>query len=182
MHLFPFYFTNWHYPQDNWWLYYFIVVLESNNETNFHFIFVWTIELKIIEKLQNFLVRNCPTKFVIYLSSTFLITQPQAACHQGPAPQALQPHPGSQDLGVSGEGLGQGALRPPQGLPPAPGQAGGGRPGHRRGAVPGPEAVQELRGAAAQEVHPGPAGAQKGSPRTRGHEAICKKRCVCVWY
>ena len=41
-------------------LYCFIVVLEDNHETNFHFIFVWTIELKIIQKSQNFLVRNRP--------------------------------------------------------------------------------------------------------------------------
>ena len=51
MHLFPFHFiTNWHYPQDNQWIYCFIVVLEDNHETNFHFIFVWNIEWKIIQK------------------------------------------------------------------------------------------------------------------------------------
>ena len=51
MHLYPFYFLkkNWHNTQDNQWIYCFIVVLEDNHETNFHFIFVWTIEWNIIQ-------------------------------------------------------------------------------------------------------------------------------------
>ena len=65
MHPFPFYFiTNWHCPQDNQW----IVVLEDNHETNFHFIFVWTIySVDNNVTMTNFLVRNRPwDKWNIY--------------------------------------------------------------------------------------------------------------------
>ena len=40
--------TNWHYTPDNHWIYCFIVVLDDNNETSFHLIFVWIMEWKII--------------------------------------------------------------------------------------------------------------------------------------
>ena len=45
---FLFYITNWHYTEDNHWIYCFIVVVEDELETNFCFIFVWTTEWKII--------------------------------------------------------------------------------------------------------------------------------------
>ena len=59
---FPFYFiTNWHYPQDNQWMYCFMVVLEDNHETNCHFISVWNIEWKIILKITKFSSTESPT-------------------------------------------------------------------------------------------------------------------------
>ena len=41
--------TNWHYTQDNHWIYCFIVVLEDKLETIFHCIFVWTIEWQLLQ-------------------------------------------------------------------------------------------------------------------------------------
>ena len=54
----------WFLPQENLWLYCFIVVLWDDHETKINFTCVWTTEWKITPKCQNFLVRNRPEVIV----------------------------------------------------------------------------------------------------------------------
>ena len=75
MHLFYVHLiTKWCFPQDNQWIYSFIV-LWHDYETNLHFIFVWTSEWKITWKCQNMFSMESPVGtfrcFVFHLRSTY---------------------------------------------------------------------------------------------------------------